>query len=83
MILKRLSLVLLALMVLVGLALPCFAESITYEYDDLYRLIKATYSDGTVIDRLSNSLLFIGGRLSTPMVAHPFCFSRYLRESLN
>jgi len=49
MILKRLSLVLVVL-VLVGLALPCFADSITYEYDDLYRLTKATYSDGTVIE---------------------------------
>ena len=49
MILKRLSLV-LTLLVLVGLALPCFADSISYEYDDLYRLIRATYSDGTVIE---------------------------------
>lgn len=49
MILKRLSLVLVVL-VLVGLALPCLAETITYEYDDLYRLIRATYSDGTVIE---------------------------------
>jgi YD repeat-containing protein len=49
MILKRLSLV-LALVVLVGLALPCFAETVTYEYDDLYRLTRATYSDGTVIE---------------------------------
>jgi len=49
MILKRLSLV-LALVVLVGLVLPCFAETVTYEYDDLYRLKKATYSDGTVIE---------------------------------
>jgi YD repeat-containing protein len=49
MILKKLSFV-LALVVLVGLALPCFAETVTYQYDDLYRLIKATYSDGTVIE---------------------------------
>jgi YD repeat-containing protein len=50
MILKRISLVVLALVVLVGLVLPCFAETVTYEYDDLYRLIKATYSDGTIIE---------------------------------
>jgi YD repeat-containing protein len=49
MILKRLSLVLVVL-VLFGFVLPCFAETITYEYDDLYRLTKATYSDGTVIE---------------------------------
>jgi YD repeat-containing protein len=61
MILKRLSL-LLALVVLVGLVLPCFAESITYEYDDLYRLIKATYSDGTVIEYSYDAA---GNRLST------------------
>ncbi len=50
MILKRLSLVLVLVVVLAGLVLPCFAESVNYEYDNLYRLIKATYSDGTVIE---------------------------------
>ncbi len=50
MILKRLSLVLALVVVLAGLVLPCFAETVTYQYDDLYRLIKATYSDGTVIE---------------------------------
>jgi YD repeat-containing protein len=50
MILKRLSLVLALVVVMVGLVLPCFAETVTYEYDDLYRLTKATYSDGTVIE---------------------------------
>src|SRR4030042_2777559 len=49
MILKKLSLVLVAFVVLVGLAMPCFADTITYEYDDLYRRTKARYSDGTVI----------------------------------
>lgn len=49
MILKRLSLVLMVLVVL-AFALPCFGGSITYEYDDLYRLIKATYPDGSVIE---------------------------------
>jgi len=61
MILKRLSLV-LALVVLVGLVLPCFAETVTYEYDDLYRLIRATYSDGTVIEYTYDAA---GNRLST------------------
>src|SRR4030043_1784565 len=61
MILKRLSLV-LALVVLVGLELPCFAETVTYEYDDLYRLIRATYSDGTVIEYTYDAA---GNRLST------------------
>jgi YD repeat-containing protein len=50
MILKRLSLVLALVVVMVGLVLPCFAAIVTYQYDDLYRLIKATYSDGTVIE---------------------------------
>jgi YD repeat-containing protein len=62
MILKRLSLVLVALLVLVGLVLPCFAETVTYQYDDLYRLIKATYSDGTVIEYTYDAA---GNRLST------------------
>ncbi len=61
MILKRLSRVLVVL-VLFGLVVPCFAESITYEYDDLYRLIKATYSDGTVIEYLYDAA---GNRHST------------------
>lgn len=61
MILKRLSLV-LALVVLFGLVLPCFAETVTYQYDDLYRLIKATYSDGTVIEYTYDAA---GNRLST------------------
>jgi YD repeat-containing protein len=50
MILKKLSFVLALVVVMVGLVLPCFAAIVTYQYDDLYRLIKATYSDGTVIE---------------------------------
>jgi YD repeat-containing protein len=61
MILKRLSLV-LALVVVVGLVLPCFAETVTYEYDNLYRLTKATYSDGTVIEYTYDAA---GNRLTT------------------
>jgi len=49
MIRKKILLVLVSLVV-VAIALPCLAGNVTYEYDDLYRLIKATYSDGTVID---------------------------------
>jgi YD repeat-containing protein len=48
--LKRLSLVLALVVVMAGIVLPCFAETVTYQYDDLYRLIKATYSDGTIIE---------------------------------
>jgi YD repeat-containing protein len=49
MIRKKILLVLVSLVV-VAIALPCLAGNVTYEYDDLYRLIKATYSDGTVIE---------------------------------
>ena len=49
MIRKKILLVLVSLVVL-GFALPCFGGSITYEYDDLYRLIKTIYPDGTVIE---------------------------------
>jgi len=61
MILKRLSLVLALVVVLVGFVLPCFAETITYQYDDLYRLIKATYADGTVIEYTYDE---VGNRLA-------------------
>jgi YD repeat-containing protein len=49
MIRKKILLVLVSLVVL-AFALPCLADTVTYEYDDLYRLIRATYSDGTVIE---------------------------------
>jgi YD repeat-containing protein len=49
MVCRKLLLVLLPLVLLV-FVLPCLADSITYEYDDLYRLIKATYPDGTIIE---------------------------------
>jgi YD repeat-containing protein len=57
---KRLSLV-LALVVMVGLALPCFADTIIYQYDNLYRLRTATYADGTVIEYTYD---FAGNRLT-------------------
>ena len=50
MILKRLSMVLALVVVMVCFVLPCFAETVIYEYDNLYRLTKATYSDGTIIE---------------------------------
>jgi len=37
-------------LVVLAIALPCFGDTVTYEYDDLYRLRKATYADGTVIE---------------------------------
>jgi YD repeat-containing protein len=46
---KKILLVLVSLVVL-GLALPCFAGKVSYEYDNLYRLTKATYPNGTVIE---------------------------------
>ena len=49
MIRKKILLVLISLVV-VACALPCLGDTVTYEYDNLYRLIKATYSDGTVIE---------------------------------
>ena len=49
MIRKNILLVLVPVVVLV-LAVPCFGGSIIYEYDDLYRLTKATYADGMVFE---------------------------------
>ena len=65
MILKKLTSI-LALLVLVGFALPCVADTVTYEYDDLYRLIRATYSDGTVIEYTYDAA---GNRLSRVVTA--------------
>jgi YD repeat-containing protein len=60
MIRKKILLVLISLVV-VACALPCLGDTVTYEYDDLYRLIKATYSDGTVIEYTYDAA---GNRLS-------------------
>jgi YD repeat-containing protein len=58
--LKKLSLIIIPLVLLV-FALPCLADTVTYEYDDLHRLIKAIYSDGTIIEYTYDAA---GNRLS-------------------
>jgi YD repeat-containing protein len=71
MIRKKILLVLVSLVV-VACALPCLGDTVTYEYDDLYRLIKAIYSDGTVIEYTYDEA---GNRLSvtvTPATENGF-----------
>jgi len=66
MIRKKILLVLVSLVV-VAIALPCFAGKVTYEYDDLYRLTKTIYPNGRVIeytyDKAGNRLSVITGKL--------------------
>jgi YD repeat-containing protein len=65
MIRKKILLILVSLVV-AAIALPCFGGSIIYRYDDLYRLIRATYPNGTVIeytyDKACNRLGVIKGK---------------------
>lgn len=48
--LRNVFFILTIMLVLFGFALPCFADTITYQYDELNRLIRVEYSNGTVIE---------------------------------